>query len=297
MGHQRAGESAADARDLSLRHARRGEHAAVGDLRLRREVEEARVKVKAERFKDQTVNVATKPQRAVVGAGRGGGGGAGGPQTPPRPQEWLHDGSDKIYFTRLSRDMHASTSASPTPRPARSSRSIEERLNTYIESKPLRLVDNGTELIYWSERDGWGHYYLYDAATGALKNRITDGRVRQRRRSRASTRRRASLYLTAAGREEGEDPYYTHLYRVGLDGSGHEAARPGDASHVGDRSPTRARYFVDNSSRVDARAGVRRSTTRSATPSTKLETPDLTRAEGGGLQVPRAVHGEGRRWR
>ena len=27
----------------------------------------------------------------------------------------------------------------------------------------------------WSERDGWGHYYVYDATTGTLKNRITDG--------------------------------------------------------------------------------------------------------------------------
>ncbi len=52
---------------------------------------------------------------------------------------------------------------------------IEERLNTYIESKPLRLAGNGSELIFWSERDGWGHFYLYDAATGALKNRITEG--------------------------------------------------------------------------------------------------------------------------
>ena len=67
-----------------------------------------RVKIKADRFQDQTVNIATKPQRPVAGAGRGGGGGGGaaGPQTPPRPQEWLYEGSDKLYFTRLSRDMH-----------------------------------------------------------------------------------------------------------------------------------------------------------------------------------------------
>ena len=36
LGHQRAGQPAPDARDLPLRDARRGEHAAVGDLRLRR---------------------------------------------------------------------------------------------------------------------------------------------------------------------------------------------------------------------------------------------------------------------
>ena len=44
-------------------------------------------------FQDQTVNIATKPQRAGAGAAGGGrGGGAGGPQVPPTPQEWLYDG-------------------------------------------------------------------------------------------------------------------------------------------------------------------------------------------------------------
>ena len=149
-----------------------------------------RVKVKAERFQDQTVNVATKPQRPVVGAGRGGGGGAGVPQTPPRPQEWLHDGSDKIYFTRLSRDMHrldvcVADTATGEVRPV-----IEERLNTYIESKPLRLAGNGSELIFWSERDGWGTSTSMTppparSRTGSRKASSS------RPRSRASTRRRA----------------------------------------------------------------------------------------------------------
>ena len=51
---------------------------------------------------------------------------------------------------------------------------IEERLNTYIETQPLWTLGNGQEFIHWSERDGWGHYYLFDA-TGTLKNQITTG--------------------------------------------------------------------------------------------------------------------------
>ena len=158
--------------------------------------------------------------------------------------------------------MHGSTSASPTPRPARSKPLIEERLNTYIESKPLRLVNNGAELIFWSERDGWGHFYLYDAATGALKNRITEGEfvaTGDRRRRRQGARR---CIFTAAGREKGEDPYYTHLYRVGFDGTGLKLLNPGDASHA--VSVTDGALFVDNASRVNG-APSRCSTTRSAT--------------------------------
>ena len=51
---------------------------------------------------------------------------------------------------------------------------FEDSSNVWMDSRPLRLADNGQELIWWSERDGWGHYYLYDA-DGKLKNAITSG--------------------------------------------------------------------------------------------------------------------------
>ena len=244
-----------------------------------------RVKIKADRFQDQTVNIATKPQRPVAGAGRGGGGGGGaaGPQTPPRPQEWLYEGSDKLYFTRLSRDMHrldvcVADSATGEIRPL-----IEERLNTYIESKPLRLAGNGSELIFWSERDGWGHFYLYDAATGALRNRITEGEFVTTSIEGIDEKARV-VYLTAAGRERGEDPYYTHFYRVGLDGSGMKLLAPGDASQSAIVSESN-RYFVTNSSRVDtAPESILYDTLGNMV--TKLETPDLTALEEMGFKFP-----------
>ena len=243
----------------------------------------ARVKIKAERFQDQTVNVATKPQRPVAGAGRGGGGGASGMQTPPRPQEWLHDGSDKIYFTRLSRDMHrldvcVADTATGEVRPL-----VEERLNTYIESKPLRLAGNGSELIFWSERDGWGHFYLYDAATGALKNRLTEGEFVTTSVESVDDKARV-VYFTAAGREKGEDPYYTHLYRVGLDGTGMKLLNAGDASQSAIVSESN-RYFVTNSSRVDAvPESILYDTLGNVV--TKLETPDLSALKEMGFKFP-----------
>ena len=42
---------------------------------------------------------------------------------------------------------------------------IEERLNTYIEIEAAAPRRQRPELIFWSERDGWGHFYLYDADT------------------------------------------------------------------------------------------------------------------------------------
>jgi dipeptidyl-peptidase 4 len=244
----------------------------------------SRTKMKAERFQDQTVNIATKPQRPVAGAGGGrGGGGGAGPQTPPRPQEWLHDGTDKLYFTRLSRDMHrldvcVADTATGEVKPI-----IEERLNTYIESKPLRLAGNGSELVFWSERDGWGHFYLYDTATGALKNRITEGEFVTTSLESIDEKGRVA-YITAAGREKGEDPYYTHLYRVGLDGSGMKLLAPGDASHSAVVSESN-RYFVTNSSRVDsAPESILYDTLGNAV--LKLETPDLTALKEMGFKFP-----------
>ncbi len=243
-----------------------------------------RVKLKAERFADQTVNIATKPQRPVAGAGgggRGGGGGAGAP--PPRPSEWLAEGTDKLYFTRLSRDMHRLDVVVANTTTGEVKPVIEERLNTYIESKPLRLANNGADLIFWSERDGWGHFYLYDATTGVLKNRITEGEYVTTSVEGVDDKLR-TIYFTAAGREKGEDPYYTHLYRVGFDGTGVKLLNGGDASHSAFVSESN-RYFVTNSSRVDT---VPESILYDALGNmiTKLETPDLSALKEMGFKFP-----------
>jgi dipeptidyl aminopeptidase/acylaminoacyl peptidase len=242
----------------------------------------AGIRLKADRFKDQTLNIATKPQRGAAGGGRGGGGAAQAGARPV-PAQWLSDSSSKLYFTRLSRDMHKLDVAVADTATGDVKPIIEERLNTYIESKPLRLVNNGSELLFWSERDGWGHYYLYDANTGALKNRITEGEFVTVSLDAVDEKARV-VYLTAAGREKGEDPYYTHLYRVGLDGTGMKLLNPGDSSHSTSLSESN-RYFVNNSSRVngapeavlhDAVAG----------PISKLEAPDLTALTDVGFKFP-----------
>jgi dipeptidyl aminopeptidase/acylaminoacyl peptidase len=244
----------------------------------------AAMRLKADRFKDQTLSVATKPQRAGLG-GRGGGGGRGGAQAgpPAPPAQWLSDSSSKLYLTRLSRDMHKLDVAVADTATGDVKPLIEERLNTYIESKPLRLVNNGTELIFWSERDGWGHFYLYDANTGALKNRITEGEFVTTSVESVDEKAR-QVYITAAGREKGEDPYYTHLYRVGLDGTGIKLLNPGDASH-GVSLAESNRYFVNNASRVN---GAPESILYDAVgaPVVKLETPDLSALMDGGFKFP-----------
>jgi dipeptidyl aminopeptidase/acylaminoacyl peptidase len=99
------------------------------------------------------------------------------------------------------------------------------------------------ELLWFSERDGWGQTYLYDGATGKLKNQIThgEGNVTQVLLVNAATR---TLYFLAVGKEKGRDPYFSHFYSIHFDGSGMKLLTPENADHSVTASPD-GKYFVD----------------------------------------------------
>jgi dipeptidyl aminopeptidase/acylaminoacyl peptidase len=136
--------------------------------------------------------------------------------------------------------------------------------------QPPRYLDESGEMVWWSERSGWGHYYLYDR-DGKLKNPITSGSWRASRIVALDEKSRV-LWFVGNGREQGENIYYEHLYSVKLDGTGLALLNPGNAHHLaaagfggmGGRgfppggpgatpsmqSPSR-QFLVDNTSRVD----------------------------------------------
>ena len=64
------------------------------------------------------------------------------------------------------------------------------------------------------------------------------------------------LYFLGVGREKGRDPYFRHLYRVGIDGKNLQLLTPEDADHDVTLSPS-GRYFVDSYSKPDVAAGRR----------------------------------------
>jgi len=164
------------------------------------------------------------------------------------PRRWLAETSDKLYFTVRSRDFRSSIVGVADPATGKSQKLIEEHSNVWMSTRPLRIVDSGKELIWWSERDGWGHYYLYDA-DGKLKNQITSGEYVTDLILALDEKARL-LYFSANGREPNEDPYYQHLYRVALDGSGLKLLTPGNFNHAFS-TPDSGKYFADTYSRVD----------------------------------------------
>jgi len=164
-----------------------------------------------------------------------------------RTQLWLGTPS-KFYFTRTSRDLHRIDVCAISVGDTVAQPLIKERLNTYVEVRRLGLVNEGRELVEWSERDGWAHFYLYDGS-GKLKNPITSGPFHCEDIVGIDDKKRV-LYFTASGKEPGEDPYYLHLYKVNLDGSGLSLLDGGDFDHLTSMDDEQ-QFFVDNFSRVN----------------------------------------------
>jgi dipeptidyl aminopeptidase/acylaminoacyl peptidase len=120
--------------------------------------------------------------------------------------------------------------------------------NANVVFQPPRYLEESDEMIWWSERSGWAHFYLYDRA-GKLKNPITSGAFRASRIVAVDAAKRL-VYFNGNAREKGENVYYNHLYCVHLDGSGLTLLDPGDGDHRATMSPSRE-FVVDNCSRVD----------------------------------------------
>jgi dipeptidyl-peptidase 4 len=196
--------------------------------------------------------------------------------------KWVADTSDKLYFTSRSRDFRQGEVGVADSTTGKVQKLIEERSNVWMTQKPLRLVENGKELLWWSERDGRGHFYLYDGQ-GKLKNQITSGEYVTDQIASLDEKMR-TLYFTANGREAGEDPYYTHLYRVGLDGSGLKLLTPGNFTHAVNW-PDSGKYFVDTYSRVDT-APKSVLLDGQGMPLSELETTDVSQLIAAGFKYP-----------
>jgi dipeptidyl aminopeptidase/acylaminoacyl peptidase len=159
---------------------------------------------------------------------------------------------------------------------------VEGFENANINFQPASYLEETDEMVWWSERSGWGHFYLYDR-NGKLTNAITSGLFRAGLIVAVDAKKRL-LYFRGNGREPGENVYFQHLYCVNLDGTGLTLLDPGNANHTASLSPTR-QYLVDNWSRVDA-APV--SYLRDATGKEimKLEECDLSRLYEIGWKMP-----------
>jgi hypothetical protein len=174
-------------------------------------------------------------------------------QGGPGSFEWFPDGKS-FYYEHGTRGNKETEMRVVNPETGEQKVLITEENGLYIDPGEhfVRMVPDGGGILWTSERDGWNHIYYY-SADGKLQSQVTKGPwvVRSIEHIDAKAKQ---VYFLANGREKGEDPYETHLYRVNFDGTGLEPLTPGDASHTADFS-TDGQYFVDSFSRPDLPGG------------------------------------------
>lgn len=154
--------------------------------------------------------------------------------------------------------------------------------NANLVTMPMRYLDESDEMMWWSERSNWGHFYLYDR-TGNLKNPITSGDFRASAIVSLDAKNRV-LYFKGNAREPGENVYHNHLYCVHLDGSGLTLMDPGQGNHDSHLSPSR-QFVVDNCSQFDV-APVSVLRDARGTKIMDLEKADLSKLREVGWKMP-----------
>jgi dipeptidyl aminopeptidase/acylaminoacyl peptidase len=157
--------------------------------------------------------------------------------------EWSADGSH-LVFVSSSRD-HKSARVRMADASTGAVRDVfEEVEETFYESQSgWRYLSASNEILWFSQRDDWGNLFLYDATSGQVKRKVTDGswNVLDIRSVDEDAR---TVTFVGNEREPG-DPYFQYLYRVALDGGAVTLLTPDSANHTTSSSPD-GRYVVDS---------------------------------------------------
>jgi dipeptidyl aminopeptidase/acylaminoacyl peptidase len=153
-------------------------------------------------------------------------------------------------------------------------------------------VNDGKEIIWMSERDGWGHLYLYDGASGAVKRQITRGEWVVRGVQRVDEAKR-QIWFCAGGTHPGKDPYFLSYFRINFDGTGLTELTTADANHNGSYS-TDGELFVDNYSRLDLAPVLEVRKTADNSVVATVERGDTSELVKAGWQAPEVFTAKGR---
>ncbi|HEY4380616.1 MAG TPA: DPP IV N-terminal domain-containing protein [Acidobacteriaceae bacterium] len=153
-------------------------------------------------------------------------------------------------------------------------------------------VNDGKEIIWASERDGWEHLYLYDGTTGAVKNQITKGDWLVRNVEWVDDAKR-QIWFDTGGIVPGQDPYFTQLYRINFDGTGLTKCTDADGTHTVLFSHDH-KYYVDTWQRVDLApvSQLRRAADQSVV--TDLDKGDTSALLAAGFKFPEVFVAKGR---
>ncbi len=203
--------------------------------------------------------------------------------------QWAADGKSLAYLS-TSRDhrkesLFMADVSTGAVRPV-----LDETVSTFFESGNGRVnwryLSKRNEVLWFSERSNWGHLYLYDASTGALKHPVTQGDWNVTQLLRVDEKS-GDIFFEGVGRESGWDLYYSATYRGNLDGKEVKLLTPENSNHAATLSED-GKYFVDlySTPQTPPVAVLRDAEGKRLT---EIATADITRLEATGWQPPVSI--------
>lgn len=171
---------------------------------------------------------------------------------------------------------------------------VDEQTKTFIYyyNNYRYDLDDGKELLWISERDGWRHLYLIDGTSGQVKRQVTKGEWVLRQVDYVDETNRV-VYFTASGFNKGEDPYNLHYCRINLDGTGFTDMTPENGNHRVTFSADRS-YFTDVYSRPDLPPVSQLKRTSDVSVVAGLQRCDVSVLQAEGWQMPEVFCAKGR---
>ena len=210
------------------------------------------------------------------------------------PLNWRRDGRAVVFeYNQRGHQVYRVIEIDAATGKARAA--VDEQSRTFFEYSAKRYrfdIDDGREIVWMSERDGWNHLYLYDGITGKVKRQITSGPWVVRDVDKVDTVAK-QIWFTASGMYPGKDPYFVHSYRINFDGTGLVAMTTGDAMHAVSYSQD-MKYMVDLSSRIDQPPTFELRRTSDHSLVAELERADGSALKTLGWKAPEAFVAKGR---
>jgi dipeptidyl aminopeptidase/acylaminoacyl peptidase len=162
--------------------------------------------------------------------------------------------SDKVKLTGITRASKSAYLWSVDAATGKTTLLARDTTKTYVEVSPPTdpaswyVTADGQDVIWWSERDGWGHLWRH-GPDGKVKNQITTGPWQVGKLVHVDEKLK-QIWFTGRGREPDHFIYYQALYRVNFDGTGLTLLTPEDVNHNVEVSPS-GKFLVDRMSRIE----------------------------------------------
>ena len=172
---------------------------------------------------------------------------------------WSGD-STTAFAAELSRDQKSLRFWSANATTGEAKLLAEDHASTYVEyAVPAAVLSKSKQFLWWSERSGWGHLYLFDLE-GKLVRPVTSGNWVVRSLLGVDEAR-GQVFISASGREPGRDPWLQSVYRVQIETGAVTMLSPENADHAvaplpGPTDPSIARLSPSGNFFVDTYSGI-----------------------------------------